>query len=408
MAEFRYTAVNAQGVLVRGMIEAPGRAEAATALRAQGHIPMRIAPPGPFAFVAGLGAGGAGLRRGGLRRAELASMTRELAVMLGAGQDIDRALRFVADSSRRARVRALLAQIRAAVRDGSTLHAAMARYPRSFPRLYTGMVRAAEGSGTLAATMEHLATLLERERALSATVQSAMIYPAVLTVAAMGSVYLLLTQVLPQFTPLFASNGVALPASTQFMVGLGDWLGRYGLALPVAALGLGLGARALLKRPAIRLWADTWVLRLPVAGSLLREILAARFARMLGTLLENGVPILSCLAITRTALANRAALAAIEDAIRSAKAGRGVAGALDRAGVFPPRMVHLLRLGEETARLGAMALQAANIHEEQTRLATQRLVALLVPAITIVMGLLVAGIVSSLLLAMLSLNDLAQ
>lgn len=408
MAEFAYTAVDAQGTLIRGTLEAETEDAVLTALRRQGHIPMRIGAPPPFAPTRALGGLADTLRRPGLRRAELAAITRELAVMLGAGQDIDRALRFLAETTPRARVRAVLDGVRAMVRDGRALHVAMGRYPGSFPRLYLGMVRAAEATGDLAPTMDRLAVLLERERALTATVQSAMIYPAILTLAAIGSIALLLTTVLPQFTPLFAQNGVALPASTQFLIGAGAWLGHYGLAVPLVLLALVLLGRALLRRPPIRLMVDRRLLALPVVGALIGEILAARFARILGTLLENGVPILTALAIVREATTNRAAIAAIDAATQSAKAGYGLAATLDGASVFPRRMIHLLRLGEETAQLGPMALRAANIHEDQARIAIQRLVALLVPAITIIMGLLVAGIVSSLLLAMLSLNDLAQ
>ncbi|MBB2205315.1 type II secretion system F family protein [Gluconacetobacter takamatsuzukensis] len=406
MTEFAYTAVDQQGTLVRGTLEAETEGAVLAALRRQGHIPMRIgAPP----HVARGMLGRAITRPGtGLRRADLAAVTRELAVMLGAGQDIDRALRFLAETSPRARVRTVLEGVRTLVRDGRALHVAMGRYPGSFPRLYLGMIRAAEATGDLAPTMERLAVLLERERALAATVQSAMIYPAILTLAAIGSIVLLLTTVLPQFIPLFAQNGVALPASTQILIQTGAWLGHYGLAIPPALLVLALLGRALLRRPPVRLAVDRRLLSLPVAGPLIGEILAARFARILGTLLENGVPILTALAIVREATTNRAAIAAIDAATHSAKAGYGLAAPLEAASIFPRRMVHLLRLGEETAQLGPMALRAADIHEDQARIAIQRLVALLVPAITIVMGLLVAGIVSSLLLAMLSLNDLAQ
>lgn len=406
MTEFAYTAVDAQGTLIRGTLEAESESAVLTALRRQGHIPMRIGNPTHFAPTKLLD--GLTLRRPDLRRVELAAVTRELAVMLGAGQDIDRALRFLAETSARPRVRRVIEGVRTMVRDGRALHAAMGHYPGSFPRLYLGMVRAAEAAGDLAPTMERLALLLERERALTATVQSAMIYPAILTVAAIGSIALLLTTVLPQFTPLFAQNGIALPTSTRMLIQAGNWLGHEGLAVPPALLVLALLGRTLLHHPPIRLKVDRWLLTLPVAGPLTREILATRFARILGTLLENGLPILTALAIVREATTNRAAIAAIDAATQSTKAGYGLATTLEAAEIFPRRMVHLLRLGEETAQLGPMALRAADIHENQARIAIQRLVALLVPAITIIMGLLVAGIVSSLLLAMLSLNDLAQ
>jgi general secretion pathway protein F len=163
-----------------------------------------------------------------------------------------------------------------------------------------------------------------------------------------------------------------------------------------------------LQLPAYRLPVDRLVLRLPVVGKLLRETLAARLTRTLGSLLQNGVPLIPALGIVKDALGNLAGSAAVEQAALAAKGGAGLARSLGEAGIFPPRSIHLLQLGEESAQLPAMALRAAEIHDEQARLMLQRLVALAVPAITITMGLIVAGIISSLLTAMLSLNDLVS
>jgi general secretion pathway protein F len=349
------------------------------------------------------------LGRGGtLSRQEVTNFTRELSLMLGAGQDLDRALRFLVETARGARVRRVLGGLRDAVRDGRALSAALAEHPQSFPRLYVGLVRAGEAGGTLPVTLARLAELLERQRALASTVTSAMIYPALLAVASIGSVWLLLTQVLPQFVPLFAQSGAALPASTQFLIAAGDFASTSGPWVLAGVVLAGLAVRQALRRPGPGLVADRLLLRLPVLRGLLRELEAARFCRTLGTLVQNGVPLLTALAIAREAVANRAVVQAIEAAALRAKGGAGLAEPLAEAGVFPARTIQLLRLGEETAQLGAMALRAAEIHEERTRLSVQRLVALLVPAITVVMGAVVAGIVSSLLLAMLSLNNLAH
>jgi general secretion pathway protein F len=201
---------------------------------------------------------------------------------------------------------------------------------------------------------------------------------------------------------------VPLPASTAFLLGLGNAVSSYGLLAVAVAAALAFGIYRLLQRPEWRLQADMLVLRLPLAGGITREILAARLTRTLGMLLSNGVPLLAALGITRDVLENRAAQNAVTAAAESAKNGQGMSPAFQNSTVFPARMVHLLRLGEATAQLGKLALRAADIHEERTRLALERMVALLVPVITILMGAAVAGIVSSLLLAMLSLNDIAQ
>jgi general secretion pathway protein F len=404
MARFRYTAIDPSGQTVRGEMEAGTEAEAVRLLQREGKLPLRAAP-----------AGGSTLdglfrldQRGALRPQETAELTRELAVMLATGQDLDRALRFLAETAPGARVRLVVERLREAVRDGGALATAMAKEERSFPPLYVGLVRAGEAGGTLAPTLEHLAGLLERERRLAATIKTALVYPALLLVAAIGAIVLLLTQVLPQFVPLFEQNGAALPGSTRFMIDAGAFLGQYGLALLVG-LGLAiLAAGQALRRPGPRLWTDRMILRLPIVGSLAQEALAARFTRTLGTLLLNGVALLPALAIVPMAIGNREAMRAVDLATLSARGGAGLARPLGETGVFPVRTIYLLKLGEETAQLGHMALHAAEIHEERTRQGTQRLVALLVPAITIVMGAAVAAIVSSLLLAMLSLNDLAQ
>jgi general secretion pathway protein F len=408
MPAFRTLSIAPDGTLTRGRMEAPSEAAAIERLRRQGHMPMRTEPDAGRRPVldavlhAELGRG-----RGALRRQELADLTRELAVMLGAGQDLDHALRFVVETAGSARLRKVVGQLRDLVRDGSPLAAALAKQPRSFPALYVGLVRAGEAGGTLATTLDSLATLLERQRALDAAVRSALIYPALLLVASIGSVALLLIHVLPQFVPLFEQNGAALPGPTRLLMAVGDAVAAHG-ALGLMLLGvLFLIARQLLRLPGPRLAADRLLLRLPIVGGLAREALAARFGRTLGTLLQNGMPLDAALGVVRDSLGNRAAVAAVEAATASAKGGAGLAGPLGATKLFPVRTVHLLRLGEETAQLGPMALRAAEIHEERTRIGLQRLVALLTPAITIIMGALVAGIVAAMLLAMLSLNDLA-
>jgi len=404
MPAFRYTAIDPAGQTVRGTMDAATEAEVIKSLQRQGSIPMRAEPAG---------ARGLGdllqrdIGRRGMGRQDVANFTRELSIMLGAGQDLDRSLRFLVDTAANARVRATVEALRKTVRDGGSLATALAAHPGSFPKLYVGLVRAGEAGGTLAPTLDRLADLLERERNLASTITSAMIYPGLLLLAAVGSITLLLTQVLPQFVPLFEQSGAALPRPTQLLIAAGDAVSAYGLYALLALVALILVARQALRRPRPRMLRDRLLLRLPVVGGLTREVVAARFTRTLGTLLNNGVPLIAALGIVQDAIGNLAGVAAVERATLSAKGGAGLSRPLDQSGVFPARTIYLLRLGEETAQLGPMALRAAEIHEEKTRLGVQRLVALLVPAITVVMGVVIAGIVSSLLLAMLGLNDLA-
>jgi general secretion pathway protein F len=404
---FRYTAIGPAGDVLRGMMEASSEAEVVERLQRQGTMLMRTEPAGHGSFLGELLLQ-ADFRGRGLRKQEVADLVREMATMLGAGQDLDRALRYMQETAPNARVKRVVTRLRDAVRDGSPLSEALTNEPRSFARMHVGLVRAGEAGGKLAPTLARLADLLDRQRSLAATVTSALIYPCLLLVAAIGSVTLLLTEVLPQFVPMFEQSGAKLPSSTQFLIDAGNFIAQDGIFVLLGLLVTGFVVRAVLRRPGPRLMADRWVLRLPVVGTLLREVLAARFSRVLGTLLVNGVALITALGVVRDALGNTAAVAAVERASASARSGGSLAQPLETAGVFPPRTTHLLRLGEENAQLGPMALRAAEIHEERTRLAMQRLVALLVPAITIIMGVAVAGIVASLMTAMLSLNDLAS
>src|SRR5271167_222489 len=406
MPSFRWSAINGGGEVVHGLMDAPDRIAVVERLQRQGQTVLRADPAeGRRGLGELLQIEISGAR--GLDKTSLVEATRELAIMLMAGQDLDRALRFVVDNTRNGRARKILGNIRDKVRSGSSLGAALAGEPRSFSKLYIGLVRAGEAGGTLPATLDRLAGLLERERSLTASLHAALVYPALLIVAAIGSIVLLLDYVLPQFTPIFEQAGAELPAATRVLMTVGTVVGALAPWLFVALLAGGLIARQLLTRPAYRLKFDRVLLHLPVAGGLLRETLAARLTRTLGSLLQNGVPLISALGIAKDALGNLAAAAAVEAAAIGAKGGGGLARPLGAAGLFPARTIHLLQLGEEAAQLSAMALKAADIHDEQARLMMQRLVALAVPLITITMGLAVAGIISALLTAMLSLNDLA-
>jgi len=404
MTQYRYRAMTPTGELLKGISDGATEADIAAQLQKRGALVLSITPSGRLMTLlsAEIGNGGA------LRSSELTEVTRELASMLSSGQDLDRSLRLMTEDATSKRVATVMGRVRDRVRNGTALAAALQREPKSFTRLYIGLVRAGEAGGTLGDTLERLAGLLERQRGMTAAIQSAMIYPAILVVAATGSIVLLLTQVLPQFVPLFAENGVALPPSTAFLLAVGQAFGNYGVLTLALSLAAGVALAALLRRPGPHRAADRLLLAVPVAGGILREILAARFARTLGMLLTNGVPLLAALGMTEEVVGNLLARDAVSQAARSAKSGEGLARSLAKTAVFPARLVHLLKLGEDTAQLGPLALRAADIHEERTRLGVQRVVALLVPAITICMGAAVAGIVSSLLLAMLSLNSIAQ
>ncbi len=405
MPRYRYEAIDAAGRVQRGEMEAASEAEVAGRMQAQGSMLLRADLPGALSSLIGLLHVDLTARRG-LHKKTVAALTRELAVLLGAGQQIDHALRFMAQAATDAHSRRLLADLRERVRGGKSVASALAAHPQTFSRLYVGMVTAGEAGGTLAQTLDQLAGLLERDRSLALTLQSALAYPLILMAAAIGSIAFLVGWVLPQFAQVFADAHATLPVATRFLLSLGEGLQAHGALLFVAVAAVGLAIIASWSHPRVRRWRDALVARLPVVGPLVRQTEAARLTRTLGTLLVNGVGLLHALAICRQVLSNTLAVSAVTAAETEAKAGGSLADALAGAGFFPAHCTHLLRLGAETGALAAMALRAADIHEEQARAGTQRLLALLVPAITVTMGLLVAAIIGSLMVAMMSLNDL--
>ena len=338
MSSFRYTAIGSNGQRIAGVMEATTEAEVIARLQRQGSMPIRAEP-------ADRSSGWSGLLqldlRGkrGLRKQDVADLIRELATMLTAGQDLDRALRYMQETSP-ARIRATITLLRDAVRDGSPLSVAMSRLPNSFPAMHVGLVRAGEAGGNLGPTLARIADLLDRQRALASTVTSAMIYPTVLFVAMIGAVTLLLTQVLPQFVPMFEQSGVTLPASTQFLIAAGNFVQEDGLFLIVGLAAALILGRVALRQTTVRLAVDRLLLRIPLIGGLTKEVLAARFTRVLGTLLSNGVALISALAIVREAMGNRAARLAVEEASVTARGGGSLTHALEAAGVFPARAIH--------------------------------------------------------------------
>lgn len=407
MPLFRYTGVDMAGKRLNGTIEAANAYAVADYLHGRHCILLRADEVGKSGGLAALLNADLGVKRG-LPAMAIARFTRDLAVMLEAGQDIDRSLRFLAETSDSKAARRILQSLRDQVRGGKSLAASLAEHPESFSRLYASLVRAGEAGGQLAGSLSHLADLLEREAKLTATIQSALIYPVLLAAASVGTIVLLLVYVVPQFTPIFAQAGAELPIQTRILIGLGDFLRGYGLVLLTLLLALGFLGYRLLQNEKARLVVEAGLLKLPVIGTLMRATQAARLTRTAGTLLKNGVGLVPALGIAQGVLTSLIAGRAVADSLSKVKEGSRLAPALAVHSFFPLQTIHLLQLGEETGRLSEMALRVSDIHDDQIQHMVQRLVALMVPVITIVMGIVVAGIVGSLLVAMLSLNDLAR
>jgi len=407
MPRFHFRAVSGTGEFVEGEIDAPDEAAVVSQLRERGHMPLAAEPVG--------GAGGSTLQewlrqpvfgRGRVRRGEIAIVTRELATLLDAGLTVDQSLRLLVDLAESQAMRRLITDVLQRVQGGSTLADALGQHEEAFSRAYVSMVRAGEAGGALDAVLARLAEYLEQAEALAEQVRSALVYPLVLLVMAGLSILVLLTVVVPQFTPLFESAGAELPLLTRVVIATGDAAQRYWWLILAALALLVWLVRRQLREPQSRARIDRVALRLPLLGPLLAKVDTARLARTLGTLLANGVPLLGALAIARETLGNAVLRDALSETATAVKEGRGLAEPLARAGPFPPLAIHLLSVGERSGHLDAMLLKIAEIFDRETRSTIERLMTLLVPVLTIVLGALIATIIGAVLAAILSAYQL--
>ncbi|HXV22661.1 MAG TPA: type II secretion system F family protein [Alphaproteobacteria bacterium] len=404
MARFRFKAATAAGEVLEGEVDAPSRPLAVDRLRRKGHLPIRVEPL--------IGASGDRLVRHGKGRTdrlparEVAQLTRELATLLKAGLPLDRSLALILEMMEHAGSRKFVERLLQSIRGGISLTQALEPERDRLPAIYVGMVSAGEAGGSLAVVLARLADALEQAEALKEALRSALAYPALVLLVAIGSLAVLLTVVLPEFRPLFESSGAELPASTAALIALGEGLSRYWWVLVVLTVLLGLAISAHNRSPDGRMRRDRLLIAAPLIGDVVQKAEVARFCRTLGTLSDNDVPILDALRIAGDAIANQAIAEAIRSLGQRLRRGERMAPHLLRSRVFPRLAVQLVKVGEESGELGPMLLRIADIYDEEVKRSLQRLVSMLVPAITIALGLLVAGIVATMLNAILGAYDL--
>jgi general secretion pathway protein F len=403
MASFRYKAVTTAGALTTGVLDAESEQDAVAQIRALGHLPVTatLASAARWRTLA-INA----IPRRAQSPRTIAVAMQELGALLQARLPLDRALAILAELEETKRLRAPLARVLAGVRGGMSLADAFEE-TGIFPKSIVTMVRAGEMGGNLEATLARLADYLARSAAIRDTVVSALVYPAILLCTAGLSIVFILVFVLPEFAPLFAQAGKALPASTQIVMDVGTFVTDYWWLLGAGSLAAFLLLRRAMKTPAFRQGWDSIVLRLPVLGDLVLKTDVERFARMLGTLLTNGVALPQALLITRETLSNSVIANAVGETAARLKEGEQLASRLRQTGIFPALSLDLIRVGEETGSLDEMLLKQAELYEREVKHAVDRLLALLVPLLTVLMGMLVAGLIASILVAILSINDLA-
>ena len=405
MATFVYRAADRRGQTIDGVMEAPDARVVVERLQRDAYFPIEVAPQEARRTSRGLHWPALGRR--GVKGRDLVAFTQQFATLLEAGLPLDRALAIQEELAPTARLRAITADVLTSVRGGSSLGDALARHhPRPFSRLYLNMVRAGEKGGVLEATLTRLAQFLEEAQEFRDALLSALIYPTLLTAVGSAAVVFLMTFVIPRFADIFRDLGGAIPLPTQILLAVSGWLQRCWWLLALGALAVALGARVVLSTPAGRLRADQALLRLPLIRDVILKTEVARFARILGTLLRSGVPLIAALAVVKEMLGNRLLVQAVDELGDGVKRGAGLFTPMREAGVFPALALHMVRVGEESGRLEEMLLKVGATFETETRKLLKRLIALAEPCIILIMGLLVGFIVVAMLLAIFSISEI--
>ena len=405
MPRYRYKAISAAGDILQGEIEAADRQAVIDGLHNQGSTPIRAdvvtgragRPFGSFALS----------RKRKLRPEVLVLTTREVATLLKAGLPIDRALGILAEIASDGAVRTFLENVLKSVRGGATLADALEPFKDSLPPYYIGLVRAGEAGGALESVLSRLAESMERAQSLRETVRSAMYYPAFVLAMSVLTLIVLFTMVIPEFRPLFEDSATGMPSSMAAVIAVSDTLRDYWWAIALGIVAIVLLVQQQYKGIEGRRRRDGLLLRLPLFGDLVTKLEVARFARTLGTLLANGVMVLNALSITAETISNRLLAEAIGGLAGRLKRGEGLALPLMETGLFPPLAVQLIQVGEESGQMESMLLRVADIYDEEVKRTIQRLLAMLVPVMTICIGILVAGIIATMLTAILSTYELS-
>ena len=418
MPDYVWKAARADASIHEGRLSAPSQARAMQQLRSQGLTLLNIREAGT-SLVAEQATqfknlhGGQSSRLSQLlanknvTQADILVMSSELSIMLKAGLALDNALRVLIGMNTKPAMMALTQTLLADVKSGQPLSKALGKHPQQFSDFYINMIRSGEASGQISAVLERLVEHLERLKALRESVISAIIYPCILLGVAIISLIAMLGFVVPQFETLFNDMGDALPAPTRFVMVVGKAFTDYAPVMALVMLGLFLLIQRWFKSNTGRRWWQSHVLQLPILGRLVLKYNLTLFSRSLGTLLGNGVPLISALHIATQTIGNDILRNALQGIPGKVKGGGKMVDALNSSGIFEPLAINLMKVGEETGRMGPMLLELARIFNADVESGIKRGLTLLEPLLFIVLGLMIASIIVSILLGILSVNDLA-
>jgi len=402
MLSFQYKAATADGSVVDGVLTGDSREHVVAQLQALGQIPIRVdqsrsrsgsTTSKPW-------------RNKKVSEQQIADSTRDLATLLRAGLPLDRALGVLISLADGSPLSSLLGNIRQRIQQGATLADAMEQQGKIFSRFYINLLRAGESSGALELVLERLAEQLESSKEVRDALTSAMIYPAILVFVAVSSILILLAYVVPQFTQMFEGVGQVLPLSTRITISVGEALQSYGwLLFAVATMAVWTIRRQLQSDSGAYKWHKR-ILKLPLAGPIIVKMEVARFARTLSILLHNGIPLLKALSIVKDTMSNRVLAGGIERVAGSLREGQCLAQPLAESTDFPPFAIHMIGVGEQSGNLQEILMQVADTYDRDTQTTIKRALALLEPMLILVLGVIIAAVIISILVAILSVNDL--
>jgi general secretion pathway protein F len=401
MPGFRYQAYNLDGKLQKGVLEADSARQARATLREQGLTPWRV-----DVIAANDALSGSRLRPAALSATQVAQLTRGLASLLEAGLTVEQSFNALIEQAESERLRQVLAALRGEVLAGNTVARALATFPGAFPELYRTLVAAGEASGQLARVLGRLADYLEDRQQLRARLSLALIYPAIVLTVAVGVVGALLVYVLPQVVQVFQHAHQQLPILTRALIAFSGFLRATWVAWVALAIAIAFALRWALRRPDTRARIHRLLWRAPLVGALLRHLDAGRLAATLSILVGSGVPILAALEAGTGVMTLVPMREALATAARGVREGMPLARALSATGAFPPVMVHLISSGETSGRLDESLERAAR--QQQNDIATRlaAFAAIFEPAMILVMGGVVLGIVVAILLPIFQINSL--
>jgi general secretion pathway protein F len=400
---YHYKALSRTGASLSGEMEAVNRATVFEDLHQLGHFPIEVKELN----------GGAGQTRSsssffsGLpSQRQITHFTRELGMLLKAGLPLHQALIFLERDAGSKSLKRLVGRIGNEIGSGKSLHEALEMQGDAFPLIYSKMVRVAEASGTLETVLERIAEGREKAQKLKSTALSEVLYPALLIVMAISAVTVMLTFVVPRFKDMISSAGTEIPQQAQFVIGASDWLLANWPYLLASIAGVILAVA--FTWPKIRGEVQTLLLRIPLIGGILQLNLTIRFCRTLGMLLENGVDLPAAMKLVSDVIGNKAAAAAVDQSYDALRKGRSFLEPLSQSGLFPPVLVNMLRVGEETGSLAGSLLHMAEVFEEKLERTVERTFTIFEPLIILMVSGIIAFIIVSILSAVISINDLAM